>query len=374
LPPRSCGCLFFFFFFVFVGCFSVTAVGGVAPYTYSRNGSTYQSSATFSGLAAGTYTLYVKDAASTPCIYSFQKVLGDKVCCVTPTITAQPQNTSKCDGASASFSVTSTGGDPAPSVQWQESTDGTTYNNITNGSPYSGATTTTLTINPVAVSMNGNKYRAVLTSGTCPAATSNGATLTVNGIPNAPSATYNGPACDATTFSVAITGVATGNIYTIVNKNGGAISGVSPASPHTAANNSNFSFTNIPAGSGFKVSVSVSGCTSSTSECPAPVSSLTNNSVVEPLANSSAVTKVKVAPNPYNDRIRFTVQASESGRGSLELYNIMGQKIKTVFEGYIDKGQAKTVEYNVPFTQRAMMVYVFRIGNQKTAGKLISSR
>ena len=36
--------------------------GGVAPYTYSINGSTYQAGLTFTGLANGTYTTYVKDA------------------------------------------------------------------------------------------------------------------------------------------------------------------------------------------------------------------------------------------------------------------------------------------------------------------------
>ncbi|MGZ4060696.1 MAG: PKD domain-containing protein, partial [Bacteroidia bacterium] len=43
---------------------SVTAVsnGGTAPFTYSLNGTTYQSSATFNSLTAGAYTLYIKDA------------------------------------------------------------------------------------------------------------------------------------------------------------------------------------------------------------------------------------------------------------------------------------------------------------------------
>jgi uncharacterized protein (DUF2141 family) len=44
------------------GSVTLTATGGAAPYKYSRNGETYQSSATFSSLGAGTFTFYVKDS------------------------------------------------------------------------------------------------------------------------------------------------------------------------------------------------------------------------------------------------------------------------------------------------------------------------
>ena len=41
---------------------TLTAAGGTTPYSYSLDGNSYQTSATFSQLANGTYTLYVRDA------------------------------------------------------------------------------------------------------------------------------------------------------------------------------------------------------------------------------------------------------------------------------------------------------------------------
>ncbi|MBL0097343.1 MAG: SprB repeat-containing protein [Bacteroidetes bacterium] len=42
------------------GSISLTGTGGIAPLQYSINGTIYQSSAVFTGLAGGTYTVYVK--------------------------------------------------------------------------------------------------------------------------------------------------------------------------------------------------------------------------------------------------------------------------------------------------------------------------
>ena len=44
---------------------TVAATGGQTPYSYSINGNVYQSSNTFAGLAAGNYSVTVKDAANT---------------------------------------------------------------------------------------------------------------------------------------------------------------------------------------------------------------------------------------------------------------------------------------------------------------------
>lgn len=96
---------------------------------------------------------------------------------VAPTITAQPANTTRCAGTTASFSVTATGN--SPTYQWQVSTNGGgTYTNI------AGATSATLTLPGVTTAMSGNLYRVVVTVAPCgTTATSNAGTLTVNALP-----------------------------------------------------------------------------------------------------------------------------------------------------------------------------------------------
>lgn len=61
------------------GSATIIAQGGVAPYTYSLNGTNYQSSNVFSGLSAGTYTGYIQDANN--CIETVQLVLDNPSTC-----------------------------------------------------------------------------------------------------------------------------------------------------------------------------------------------------------------------------------------------------------------------------------------------------
>jgi subtilisin-like proprotein convertase family protein len=104
-----------------------------------------------------------------------------------PTITAQPGNGEACVGVVKTLSVTATG--TGVTYQWQVDM-GSGFVNITTGTPanpsgfiYTGQTTATLSINTAMVTMNGYKYRCVV-SGTClPAVNSNEVTLAVNSLP-----------------------------------------------------------------------------------------------------------------------------------------------------------------------------------------------
>ena len=78
-----------------------------------------------------------------------------------------------------SFNVAATG-TGVLSYQWQLSTDGgVNFSNITDNTIYSGSLTITLSLTNVPITMNGYKYRCVVT-GLCSLATSNPAGLIVN--------------------------------------------------------------------------------------------------------------------------------------------------------------------------------------------------
>ena len=90
------------------------------------------------------------------------------------TISSQPPTTvtatgSVASGGSTSISLTYTGN---ATIQWQVSTNGTTWTDLSNTNPYSGVYTSTLQITGATTGMAGYKYRAVLTDA-CGSITSN---------------------------------------------------------------------------------------------------------------------------------------------------------------------------------------------------------
>ncbi len=94
-----------------------------------------------------------------------------------PSVTTQPASQTTCAQSSVSF-VSAASGNPAPTVQWQSSNDGTNWTNI------NGATNSTLTF-ATTTSDNNKQYRAVW-SNSGGTVSSNPATLTVNTIPATP--------------------------------------------------------------------------------------------------------------------------------------------------------------------------------------------
>jgi len=104
----------------------------------------------------------------------------------------------------------------------------------------------------------------------------------------------------------------------------------------------------------------------------AAIETITANTTTSMMAEREAgnIVNVTAFPNPFSDNINFEVETKQSGQGTLEVYNMAGQKIKTVFSGYMNAGRQR-FSMNVPAGQTSVLLYVFRIGNQRITGKLL---
>ena len=134
-------------------------------------------------------------------------------------------------------------------------------------------------------------------------------------------------------------------------------------------------FNNLIAGKGFSITAtSPLGCVSAATDC----SNYTTNSCpaakTAPVAKTvviKPVTKVVAYPNPYNDKVNFVINPVVSGKASLEVFNLSGQKIGTLYQGHVEAGVGQTIEYSVPQASRTNLVYVLKMGKERITGKLL---
>jgi hypothetical protein len=103
---------------------TVTASGGTGAYTYKLNRGNYQTSNIFSGVPAGTDTIYVKDANG--CIASGIITITQPLSVLRANVTT-PSNTI-CNGTTAIVSVTASGGTPPYSGTGSFTVAAGTYN------------------------------------------------------------------------------------------------------------------------------------------------------------------------------------------------------------------------------------------------------
>ena len=96
-----------------------------------------------------------------------------------PAFTTQPTSQTVTAGGATTFTVAASG-NPAPTFQWQMSTDGgNTWSILTETAPYSGTVTATLTITGAAAAMNGYEYQCLTSNSVQSNVASSAAALTV---------------------------------------------------------------------------------------------------------------------------------------------------------------------------------------------------
>lgn len=210
-----------------------------------------------------------------------------------PVVTLDPVNDTQMSGATAHFTAAASGL-PAPTVQWQLSTDGGgSFNNI------SGATSTTLTVPSVVPSQNGNQYRAVFTN-SAGSDTSAAATLTVLYGPTVLSNPGNLsiPAGTFATFTASANGNPTPTVqWQVSTDNGGTFSNIPSATTTT------LSFTALAADNGKKyraVFTNANGNAVTTSALLTVIVSTTtaiSSSTLTPLMNEPVTLTGQVTPS-----------------------------------------------------------------------------
>jgi N-acetylmuramoyl-L-alanine amidase/CARDB len=145
--------------------------GGVTSTSLSIN-------PTNAGMNGYQYRCVVTSSCTTNSAVSATAILTVGTGCVAPAISTHPVNQIVVAPNQASFSIVAAGS--ANIYQWQFNA-GAGWTNLSNGSPYAGVNTPTLSISSTNGGMNGYQYRCVVSS-SCSgiAATSNIAVLTIN--------------------------------------------------------------------------------------------------------------------------------------------------------------------------------------------------
>ena len=139
----------------------VNILGPFQPINYSWSGP---------GLSGSGQTVIVTPTTTGINTYTISSAVGGCAATTTsvtvnvntpPSITTQPAATTFCAGSNVTFAASAAGTGPL-TYKWQVSSDGITYSDIS-GAPYSGNTTSTLTITGATLAISGNYYRVIVT-------------------------------------------------------------------------------------------------------------------------------------------------------------------------------------------------------------------
>jgi hypothetical protein len=285
--------------------------------TFVNNAPPSSSSGTLSGTpAAGTGGVYNITFTATNVHGSSAPQAFTLTVNEAPTVGTNPSDQTVCAGSTASFTASAATGFPAPTVQWQLSTDGgASFSNI------GGATSTTYSFT-TSLSDNGHKFRAVFTNGSGSAATT-AATLTVNTAPVVTTNPSSQTVCAGATatFTAAATSSPAATVQWQVSTDGGtSFSDVSGATSAT------YSFTTAATDNGNQYrAVFTNACGSATTTAATltvdtlPV--VTANPVSQTACSGATVTFTAAATSNAGDH---TVQWQISGDGGTTWNDISG--------------------------------------------------
>lgn len=272
------------------GTATVSASGGVAPYTYLWDNG--QTTATATNLSAGLHTVTVKDA--TNCIVTTQATINQSQ---GPTVTAQPNSQATCTSG-GSATATATGGQAPYAYLWDNGQTTATATNLSAGNhkvtvtdangcaatamvtiAQSGTPSVSITINSAATCLAGGKASALGSGGTAPYTYQWSTGATTSMVTNLAPGTYTVTVKDAnnctatatttivppSTPTVVISASTSANCSQPGSATAMAAGGSSPYTYKWSNNETTSVAVNLPAGTYTVTVTDANGCTSTAS-------------------------------------------------------------------------------------------------------------
>ena len=83
---------------------------------------------------------------------------------------------------------------------------------------------------------------------------------------------------------------------------------------------------------------------------------------------------LKVYPNPFKDQVRFEFVSPASVNAQLDIYDMLGRKVHTVFEGPVEAGVTYTRFFRPETMVSGMYYYKMKMGEALFNGKLIYNK
>ena len=170
-----------------------------------------------------------------------------------------------------------------------------------------------------------------------------------------------------------VTGATPGSTYivsikfTVKSIIGGVYSGADRVSTYTFGSYLNGSAV-ATAGSVGTIDA-VSGCSDNT---PLPGNCSIARDLVDNVIVKNNGLSVMAYPNPFKDHVSFEIVSDTSGKATLEIFNILGQRVNTAFDGYLEAGKPEKFEVEASKLATGTLIYELKVGDKKLTGKLIS--
>jgi hypothetical protein len=80
--------------------------------------------------------------------------------------------------------------------------------------------------------------------------------------------------------------------------------------------------------------------------------------------------QVQAFPNPFSNTVNFRFVSPVSGRAILEVFNTQGQRVGIAFDGKVDAGATKYVQFSTRLTNQAL-IYKLKVGDKTVRGTVL---